>query len=346
MYYALTARHPLEATNLPMLFVKICTEEPAPLRELRPDIPRELHDVVHRALSKRPEARFADCAELRAALLPFAHLDAAPALVASLPRASSGDLLAPTQLGDSAARAVTAGGLSGDNAANRSLVGASHTVVQGKPRRTGVIVAASAAAAVLVLGVGALVLRPQGGGPEGEGSASPMSAISPASVGSEPVTQPAPAPFVAPSAPRLDAAVPSVHVNITTEPKQAELYLDGNRIANPFDAELPQSKEARIVEARLSSFESLKQELVLLYPQTVRLTLSKPGVKTAPRATVTREGAESAQAKPASVLPDVKASTKPVAPVAAPAPAAPATPSPTPAAAPRASTERKLKSPF
>ncbi len=348
MYYALTGRHPLEATNLPMLFVKICTEEPTRLCELRPDIPLELEAVVHRALSKRPEDRQSDCAELRAALLPFAHLDAAPAPVSALQRASSGDVLAPTQLGASAAPAITARGQSGDNAANRSLVGASHTVMQNKPRRTGVVVAASAAAAVLLLGAGALVLRVQGDGPEGEGSASPLSAASPASVASEPTSGTAPAPVVAPSAPRLYAAVPSVHVNITTEPKQAELYLDGNRIANPFDAELPQTKEPRIVEARLSSFESLKQELVLLYPQTVRLTLSKPGVKNAPRATVTREGAEGAQAKPTSAAPAVKPSTKPVA--AAPAPAAPvaapAAPRPTPAAAPRTSTERGLKSPF
>ena len=44
-----------------------------PLRARRPGMPLELADVVHRALSPDPEARFADAVELAEALRKVHH---------------------------------------------------------------------------------------------------------------------------------------------------------------------------------------------------------------------------------------------------------------------------------
>jgi hypothetical protein len=156
---------------------------------------------------------------------------------------------------------------------------------------------------------------------------------------------------------QVDANVPAVRVSITTEPKNAELFFDGNRIANPFDAELPQTKEPRVLTARLLGFDTLEQELVLLYPQTVRLTLTKTGTAkpmaggaagptSTPPAKPTAVAAE--PAKPSTLTAPVAA-----APAAAPAPA-PVVASPSPQVAPAAPADttattakrRGLKSPF
>jgi serine/threonine-protein kinase len=49
----------------------ILCEEPVPIRSRRPDIPEGLARVIHRALARKPEARFADVEEMRRALVAF-----------------------------------------------------------------------------------------------------------------------------------------------------------------------------------------------------------------------------------------------------------------------------------
>ena len=71
MYYALTGARPFEGSNLPMLFVKICTERPRPLQDYRADIDPALDAIVQRALGKQREDRYSSCADLKRALMPF-----------------------------------------------------------------------------------------------------------------------------------------------------------------------------------------------------------------------------------------------------------------------------------
>jgi serine/threonine-protein kinase len=71
LHFALTGEPPFDALTLPQLFSSIC-QTPAPrLSAARPDVSPELDRLVQRALAKRPEQRFADAAQLRAALLPL-----------------------------------------------------------------------------------------------------------------------------------------------------------------------------------------------------------------------------------------------------------------------------------
>jgi serine/threonine-protein kinase len=52
--------------------LRILQDDPVPVRERRRDLPPALAEVIHRALAREPEARFADVPALRQALAPFA----------------------------------------------------------------------------------------------------------------------------------------------------------------------------------------------------------------------------------------------------------------------------------
>lgn len=88
----------------------------------------------------------------------------------------------------------------------------------------------------------------------------------------------------APSAPPSDdaptkapevAAPQTVRVQISVSPEGAELFLDGHPIANPFDADLPQQSEPRRLEARRAGYRTFVQDLVLMHPQRINITLRR-----------------------------------------------------------------------
>jgi serine/threonine-protein kinase len=87
MYYALSKRRPLEGRQGPAMLAAIVMDDPAPLSSHLPDVDRELEAIVHRALQKQPEARFATADEMRQALTTWlaartqqAHSQPPPAL--------------------------------------------------------------------------------------------------------------------------------------------------------------------------------------------------------------------------------------------------------------------------
>jgi serine/threonine-protein kinase len=67
-YHLLTGETPFKAVNTPAMLVKHVSERPRPVRERRPEVPAYLAVAIDRALSKRPEDRWADAAEFRDAL--------------------------------------------------------------------------------------------------------------------------------------------------------------------------------------------------------------------------------------------------------------------------------------
>jgi len=75
LYFMLIGRPPFEATNLPRLLMRICSE-PAPcLRASRTDLPAALAALLQRLLEKRPEHRYTSALTLRRALQQL-HTDA------------------------------------------------------------------------------------------------------------------------------------------------------------------------------------------------------------------------------------------------------------------------------
>jgi tRNA A-37 threonylcarbamoyl transferase component Bud32 len=63
-YAMLTGRRPFESPSVPALLRKICDEEPAPIGELRDEVPPGVSDVVAIAMAKRPAERYAGALDL------------------------------------------------------------------------------------------------------------------------------------------------------------------------------------------------------------------------------------------------------------------------------------------
>jgi serine/threonine-protein kinase len=81
-YQMLSGEPPFRAANTPAMLVKHLSESPRPLQNLRPDAPQPLVHAIMRALAKKPEHRWNDAAEFRAALTgqheAAAYVDPAP----------------------------------------------------------------------------------------------------------------------------------------------------------------------------------------------------------------------------------------------------------------------------
>ena len=72
LYFLLTGKPPYDAAkNVQDFFKRILQEEPVRIEKRRAEIPKELADVIHRALAREPGQRFADVLEMRRALAPF-----------------------------------------------------------------------------------------------------------------------------------------------------------------------------------------------------------------------------------------------------------------------------------
>jgi serine/threonine protein kinase len=71
MFFMLTGRAPFDAASVLGLFNRICRDLPPDLASERGDISPALAAIVTRALAKRPQDRFADAAQLQAALEPL-----------------------------------------------------------------------------------------------------------------------------------------------------------------------------------------------------------------------------------------------------------------------------------
>jgi hypothetical protein len=127
-----------------------------------------------------------------------------------------------------------------------------------------------------------------------------------------------------------------VRVQITTEPADAELFLDGQPIPSPFDGDLPSGTELHRIEARATGYVTETREVSLAFPQRLRIELVREGrrpsgerprgeptaheepARTEPTATVRPEPAIEApptepahEAPPADLRPRAQASATP-----------------------------------
>ncbi|MBI2898371.1 MAG: serine/threonine protein kinase [Deltaproteobacteria bacterium] len=77
LYEALTAALPFDAPNCNAVMVRVMTDAPRPPRELRPDLPERLEEVILRAMAKDPANRFRRAEEMIEALLELTEADGA-----------------------------------------------------------------------------------------------------------------------------------------------------------------------------------------------------------------------------------------------------------------------------
>lgn len=69
LYEVFTRRAPIVASNYPEMLTRLLSgEQPPPLQSLRPDLPKELCDIVHRAMAHDLDVRFQTAVDVIAAL--------------------------------------------------------------------------------------------------------------------------------------------------------------------------------------------------------------------------------------------------------------------------------------
>jgi hypothetical protein len=68
MFHALSGRLPFEAASAPALLYAILEQVPPELSSMRSDVPVALSQIITRAMSKHPDARFANADEMRVAI--------------------------------------------------------------------------------------------------------------------------------------------------------------------------------------------------------------------------------------------------------------------------------------
>jgi serine/threonine-protein kinase len=73
LYEALSGQQPFSASSTVAIAAQRLDHEPLPLRSLRADVPRELDDIVMRALARDPAERYQNCRALAEALEPWAR---------------------------------------------------------------------------------------------------------------------------------------------------------------------------------------------------------------------------------------------------------------------------------
>ena len=71
LYELISGDPPFDGADVTAICAQVLGREPASLREVRADLPRGLEHVVARCLSKSPQDRYADVAELALALAPY-----------------------------------------------------------------------------------------------------------------------------------------------------------------------------------------------------------------------------------------------------------------------------------
>lgn len=85
-YFLLTGRAAFEGGSVAQKIHRHQTQSPAPLRSLRPEIPRELEAIVSRMMAKKPEHRYQEPAEVAAALAPWCGEPIDPPAESELPQ--------------------------------------------------------------------------------------------------------------------------------------------------------------------------------------------------------------------------------------------------------------------
>lgn len=265
LFQALTGQYPFDDESYPMLVLKICTEPPPPLRMYRPDLPEELELLCGKLLAKNPDERFPDCASLKAALQQFRQVQDTPEVAANAP--STANMQSSLLAGASQSQ--------GDVPAQSGIRPPATAAHESAPEMP---VAPPSSKMPLIVG-GLIALLALGG----VGIAAATGAFS-SPEPETPVMPPVPvATGEQETAPEEDddeeddepLAEERVWVRIDTEPSDAELFLDGDRIANPFQARMPAQREPRRIEARKDGFVTQIQDLSLRWEQNLTIRLEE-----------------------------------------------------------------------
>jgi len=258
MYRALGGRLPFDAETYPALIIKIMTETPPPLRQLRADVPEALDRHVLKAMARDRQERFQGVEDLALALQPFAALNLTPHMLASLrptPQSGTGtpytsDLPSrpptttpsiPTDAG--IAKLALIGGV------GLSLVAVAVVLwsVLGRDPRPPEHVAAPAHSAPKVAQENAQTAVP---------------------------TAPVAAAVVAP--PAAESPRPNeVRLQIDAEPSDARIFIAGAEFPNPTDASRPRSLDPVRIRVESPGYQALEQLAIFDQDRNLKFKLQR-----------------------------------------------------------------------
>lgn len=320
----LTGVRAFEAESFPQTLFQICIAETPALSTYRADAPDGLQAVLERMLVKNKADRFPDCREVKAALAPYASLDAQPLLSEGQPVRQPLSVSAIRKSGQPTDPFAATGVL--DTNASGALGDPPHAVqalstgpgrgdleaANATPARSSRVVVAAVAAALVLAALGAFAY----------GSGDSTSEVAAPSIAS--------------------SAAATVRVQLQAEPPDAELFLDDAPVGNPYVAELPASTSPHIVEARLQGHRSARRPIAFETPVNLTLTLVPDPAWVAPQAlepTVgaaepvvgevddedTRRAGRSRRPRLAGAVPSVMAAAPAASPMVVSVPPAPTT---------------------
>jgi len=306
LFEALTCTRPFEAPAFPPLCMKICIDPAPKVARFRKDVPPALSDLVHRMMSKEPEARPQTCAEVADALRAFADVSAAPTLDPDAPSTSDA-----VRLGEAATEATSA------------------PPMEAPKRSSWLLRGGLAAAGLLLLGGLALSAGLLDGPREAAADPAPEAAAPPPEV----VADEAPEPEAEPA-----AEPPPLEVR--AEGGEAELWVDGAAHGTleegaPRSLRLPAGRH--VLEARRGDRVLVRETAEVSGEGAAPVVLALPASPSpsAPRATRRGVARRAPDPQPA----DPPASAAPAS--AAPAPTQPAEPSVVEVTRPRVGTVRE-----
>lgn len=157
LYRLLTGKHAFEAQTRPAIILRIASDEPTPLRTLRPDAPPELEAVILKCLAKDRAARFARVEELVAALAPL--LGEPRGVVPRALSSSGGRLMPVLPLPSSSVAEIETVSASGPLGSTTAAQVSQSSQETGPQPGVWTAIAIGVAAGVLAAGVGAGVWR-------------------------------------------------------------------------------------------------------------------------------------------------------------------------------------------
>lgn len=241
LYEFLTGRQPFIADSFAALCVEVATGVPTPLRELRPDVPQELADVIAKAYARDLSARYQSVGELVAALAPWAPPRSQPIIeriaraAGVIARSPDTDRQSHAALGAASAR-TNAGGITGGTHMNAAIT------ESGLRRPSSVVPMLAALGGLAVLGAIAIAAFFVVKGRSAEAPATaPSSDPVPATAEPTPAAVPALAPIPTPA-----SAAPAPEPSAKDAPKAAASIKpkSADKPANDKPADKPADKSA------------------------------------------------------------------------------------------------------
>lgn len=288
-FQALTAQYPFDDESYPMLVLKICTEPAPSLANYRPDLPPELQNVVNRMLAKNRDHRPSSCAEVKAVLAPYMHMNAAPVVTANAPSTAAS--------GPSVLQAPAAGPVLTPTGTaflpGTSGPGSTPYPTQQKSSGTGLLIAMVGAIGLLLVAgaIFGVFMAFRDSTPAGH--AENTTTQTPGDEGTPPVGNPPAAgstegsgevPTVPDVPPEQQAAggqeqpTPAmVHVTLTAEPANASIVFDDVPYSNPLDMDVERGPHHLVVHADGYAPVDRNPRYIMDHTETIALQRQRSG---------------------------------------------------------------------